>query len=101
MPCDAFKQIAVDDIFGADEFSSLQNHDLEVCWKKSKYLNGVRELLEGEFKSPCRTCEKLDNCRSGCLAQKIIKNGHCENSVDPSCLLLKEMEIVREKNVRN
>ena len=88
-PCDAFKQISLDQIIGYDEYSSLKTHSLKHCWEKSLYLNKIRSVLQSEYQEPCKSCEKLNYCRSGCLAQKVLLNNSLENSQDPSCLLIK------------
>ena len=85
-PCDAFKQITSDFLFCNDEYSSLKKHSLLDCWKNSIYLNKIRETLNFDFKEPCLSCQKIDLCRSGCLAQKIILNKSLHQAVDPSCL---------------
>lgn len=86
-PCDAFKQISSDSIFCNDEFSSLRKHSLLDCWKKSVYLNKIRDILRHELKEPCLSCQKTDLCKSGCLAQKVILNKSMRQAVDPSCLI--------------
>lgn len=89
-PCDAFKQIRSDAIFGCDEYSSLEKHGLMDCWRNSIYLNSVRDILRSGIEEPCLSCHKIDQCQSGCLAQKIIQTKSFQNSPDPSCILSKE-----------
>lgn len=91
-PCDAFKQISLNEIVGNDEYSSLKFHSLQDCWEKSKYLNKIRSVLKSEYQEPCKSCDKLDYCRSGCLAQKVLLHNSLKNSQDPSCLLKKKKE---------
>ncbi len=86
-PCDAFKQVSVIDLVGKDEFSSLKKYGLKECWEKSKYLEKVRKVLKTEFIEPCKSCSKLKECQSGCLAQKLILKNNLQNSPDPSCIL--------------
>lgn len=86
-PCDAFKQIKAEEIVHTLEFSSLNNHSLNSCWEKSPYLNAIRHYLMTDFEEPCSSCEMLDLCLSGCLAQKVIENGTLEKSPDPLCIL--------------
>lgn len=85
-PCDAFKQLAVEDIFGEDEFSCLKKNDLRICWEKSKYLKEIRNILLQEYHEPCKSCKNLNLCNSGCLAQKILHNMD-RKSLDPKCLI--------------
>ena len=86
-PCDAFKQIKGDKIFGYDEFSSLNNHTLEDCWKNSVYLNGIRKILNLKYQEPCLSCPEINLCRSGCVAQKIMCDYSLNQITDPSCLI--------------
>ncbi len=88
-PCDAFKQIISEEIVETNEFSSLEKSTLNECWKKSLYLNTIRNYLTTEFAEPCKSCKYFENCLSGCLAQKFIYHGNVEKSPDPMCLLIK------------
>lgn len=85
-PCDAFKQVSSDRLFGNDQFSSLEFNDLEVCWENSKYLNIVRDVLNSDFSEPCKSCRYLSKCNSGCLAQRFIVRNTLDMSNDPLCL---------------
>jgi len=85
-PCDAFKRIKAEDLVGEDEFSYLINHSLDECWNRSKYLTKIREYLTSDFEEPCKSCNKLNLCLSGCLAQKVIEFGDLEKHADPWCL---------------
>lgn len=89
-PCDAFKQIRSDSFFGCDEYSSLEKHGLLECWNNSIYLNSVRAILKSNFEEPCKSCDMVNSCQSGCLAQKIIQTNSFQNSPDPSCILSKK-----------
>jgi radical SAM protein with 4Fe4S-binding SPASM domain len=86
-PCDAFKQIKAEELFGTIDFSSLNNGSLYDCWKKSPFLNAVREYLTTAFKEPCLSCKNIERCLSGCLAQKVIAFGNFEKRPDPQCML--------------
>lgn len=82
-PCDAFK--GYDDI--NDKYGSIINYRLPEVWKKSVYLGTVRKYLTTEFPEPCRSCQELQRCKSGCLAQKVLLNGDFRKDKDPDCLL--------------
>ena len=86
-PCDAFKQIKSDKLFGYDEFSSLNNHTLEDCWENSVYLDGIRKILNLKYQEPCLSCPEINLCRSGCVAQKIMCDYSLNQITDPSCLI--------------
>ncbi len=85
-PCDAFKQVKAEDIVGSLDYSILDTFSLNDCWQKSGYLLAVRELLDKPFAEVCSTCSLINNCVSGCIAQKTIKRGYLNNEPDPSCL---------------
>ncbi len=86
-PCDAFKQIEARDLVGTDEFSRVDRWSLKECWEKSSYLAAVRTYLTSPFAPPCETCTLLENCLSGCLAQKVLTQGSMKKAVDPMCLI--------------
>ena len=85
-PCDAFKQITPEMIDVSPEFSSLGNSSLADCWDKSAYLQKVREYLTTPFAKKCSGCNTLENCLSGCMAQKFYAYGVLEKRPDPMCL---------------
>lgn len=86
-PCDAFKQISSSDLVQKEEFSNLNDFSLEECWNNSPYLKAIRNYLTTDFAEPCASCQCLDKCLSGCLAQKVIVNKDLRKCPDPICLL--------------
>jgi radical SAM protein with 4Fe4S-binding SPASM domain len=86
-PCDAFKQIEAEEIVGTIKLSSLDTETLEACWNESPYLEAVREYLTTDFCEPCKDCRSLEECLSGCLAQKIVAYGGLIKRQDPACLI--------------
>lgn len=86
-PCDAFKQIEAEELVGTLDFSSLTNYSLSECWENSLYLKEIRQYLTTEFEEPCHSCSVLEDCLSGCLAQKVIANESLRKSPDPMCVL--------------
>jgi radical SAM protein with 4Fe4S-binding SPASM domain len=86
-PCDACKQIKAESLVGTLEYSSLTTSDLKTIWKNSPYLKAVRYYLNTPFAEPCKSCNKLNMCNSGCLAQKIIENNSMKKHQDPFCLI--------------
>jgi radical SAM protein with 4Fe4S-binding SPASM domain len=85
-PCDAFKQIGAIDLVKTEDWSCLAGRSLLECWDKSPYLKVIREYLMTDFEEPCSTCNNLEQCVSGCLAQKTIANGVIAKKPDPDCL---------------
>jgi len=86
-PCDAFKHISPGDIGESSEYSNLRNYTLKECWEKSPYFTAVRKYLMTDMPTECRSCFKLKECNSGCLAQKFYAYGGLLKSPDPMCLL--------------
>jgi radical SAM protein with 4Fe4S-binding SPASM domain len=70
-PCDAFKNVHVVE----PEFGSVLKRPLKEVWEKSVYLNRVRSILDRHTGDGCQSCNAFDGCKSGCLAQKVIRNG--------------------------
>jgi radical SAM protein with 4Fe4S-binding SPASM domain len=90
-PCDAFKNIEPTEIGLNDNYNNIFEHSLKECWVQSKYLNTIRGYLTTPFQDPCSHCTYLKNCKSGCLAQKVIEqesfeNGKIMKRADPLCL---------------
>jgi len=70
-PCDAFKNVHV----AEPEFGSVLKRPLKEVWEKSVYLNRVRSILNRHTGDGCQSCNTFDGCRSGCLAQKVLRDG--------------------------
>jgi radical SAM protein with 4Fe4S-binding SPASM domain len=85
-PCDAFKQIRANEIVGTLELSNLSNKTLQECWLNSPYLNSIRGFLESGYSEICSACGDLSKCKSGCIAQKVIRTGRLTKMQDPSCI---------------
>ena len=90
-PCDAFKNIEPGEIGLKDSFHNVLEHSLIECWTQSIYLNKIRHYLATPFGKPCSHCSYLRQCKSGCLAQKVIEqesieDGNISKRPDPLCL---------------
>jgi radical SAM protein with 4Fe4S-binding SPASM domain len=85
-PFDAFKRIGASDLVKTDKWSRLNDTALADCWNHSPYLEAVRTYLTTDFKDPCESCNALERCVSGCLAQKAITYGTLDKRPDPDCL---------------
>ncbi len=86
-PCDAFKQISLQQIGIIDEYSSLKSHSLEECWSKSKYVKEIRRAVNSKVNNLCYSCDKYDMCKSGCIAQRVLRYNTLDSMRDPSCLM--------------
>lgn len=86
-PCDAFKQIPPEAIGVGSEFSDLKSNTLAECWEKSPFLGAVRKYLTTDFALDCQNCSRLNDCLSGCMAQKFYVFGKLEKCPDPMCLM--------------
>lgn len=86
-PCDAFKQISLQQIGIIDEYSSLENHSLEECWAKSKYIEEIRKAVTSKVNQQCYSCDKYGMCKSGCIAQRVLHYNTLSSMRDPSCLM--------------
>jgi radical SAM protein with 4Fe4S-binding SPASM domain len=85
-PCDAFKRIGAVELVKTEDWSCLVGKSLSECWNKSPYLEAVRAYLTTDFRDPCRSCMLLEDCLSGCLAQKAIVHNSLDKNPDPDCL---------------
>jgi radical SAM protein with 4Fe4S-binding SPASM domain len=85
-PCDAFKQIHAEDLVGTADGSVLNGVSLGECWEKSPYLLAVRKYLTTPFAPDCQPCRLLEDCLSGCLAQKVLAYGGLDKRPDPDCI---------------
>jgi radical SAM protein with 4Fe4S-binding SPASM domain len=90
-PCDAFKNTEPSEIGLNDPYHNILKHSLNDCWKQSEYLNTIRRYLTTPFEEPCSHCLYLEQCKSGCLAQKVIEqesieDGNIVKRADPLCL---------------
>lgn len=85
-PCDAFKRIGASEVAGTDAWSCLAGASLSECWERSPFLGAVRAYLTTDFVEPCSKCDRLEECLSGCLAQKAIARNALEKIPDPDCL---------------
>jgi radical SAM protein with 4Fe4S-binding SPASM domain len=96
-PCDAFKNVRYENT----THGSVLYESLETVWKESKFLNHVRSVLSAEKGATCRSCELNADCQSGCLAQKVIREGwDAVTEPDPNCLVQirptkKESELIQ------
>jgi radical SAM protein with 4Fe4S-binding SPASM domain len=83
-PCDAFKNVQYYDA----KFGSVLHRPLKEVWEHSAFLNRVREELAAGPMDSCGSCSEFSGCRSGCLAQKVIRDGWGSTSQpDPTGLI--------------
>ena len=83
-PCDAFKNVRYND----SRFGNVLGSSLSDIWEHSLFLNQVRNILSNDKGGTCQSCEQARDCQSGCLAQKVIREGwESAYDPDPSCLV--------------
>jgi len=83
-PCDAFKNVTFPDA----RFGSVVNRSLKEVWEHSAFLNRVRKELSEGPQPTCGACSEFSGCKSGCLAQKVIRDGWSGAiEPDPGCLV--------------
>jgi len=83
-PCDAFKNVEYYD----PKFGSVLNSSLKEVWEKSAFLNNVRQELAAAPIHECGSCDEFSGCKSGCLAQKVIRDGWADTrQPDPGGLI--------------
>lgn len=86
-PCDAFKHLPPEVLGVGAEYSNLTHCTLAECWEKAPYLQAVREYLTTDFADECAECSALEDCLSGCMAQKFHAYGKPLKCPDPMCLM--------------
>lgn len=82
-PCDAFKQITAQSLGIDDEFGNLSTCSLKAAWEKSSYFNLIRDYLFSSVGAACVSCQSLEKCHSGCVAQKVHHSGNLLKVQDP------------------
>jgi radical SAM protein with 4Fe4S-binding SPASM domain len=83
-PCDAFKNVHYAD----EDFGSVTTKSLRDVWEHSVFLNHVRSVLASRPGETCGACHLSRSCQSGCLAQKVIREGwDAVKSPDPQCIV--------------
>jgi radical SAM protein with 4Fe4S-binding SPASM domain len=86
-PCDAFKQVNPNELTGTDTYSRLDKWSLSECWEKSPYLDAIRKHLREPHVAPCNDCTFLNQCFSGCTAQRFLVEGKLVRAPDPMCIM--------------
>lgn len=84
-PCDAFKGIEPADIGLEDDYHNVTDTSVRAVWERSQYFAAVRAHLQEGFGETCSNCEYVSQCKSGCLAQKVIRYGKLTHRPDPEC----------------
>lgn len=82
-PCDAFKNVEY-----KGNFNSLDQGNFIDIWYNSDYFSFIRNELEKGLGATCSSCNSKERCKSGCLAQKVLRisNGGSLHP-DPDCIL--------------
>lgn len=85
-PCDALKQVS----WGNGNSNNVFDHSLHQIIDKAPLFKLVRDDTTPKM---CKKCPDLNDCRSGCLAQRLLAGSNLSETIDPSCLKLPESNI--------
>lgn len=81
-PCDAFKNYQ--NSHSAND--SVHKKSIRDIWENSYLCQEARNYLLSEPYEECGKCIHFKLCKSGCLAQKIIRNDNFRKDRDPDCI---------------
>ena len=71
-----------------DGFGNIRNNPLVYFWKEHPFVKEVRLFLDSGFQEmtgKCNSCDILDNCRGGCVAQRLYHHEELKRGPDPLC----------------
>ncbi len=71
-----------------DSFGNIRNHSLSYFWNEHPFVKEARLFLDSGFhkaEGKCRSCDILDDCRSGCIAQRLYHHKELKRGPDPLC----------------
>jgi len=95
VPCPAFKQNQ-QYIAGNVKSSSLVG-----IWNKSSVWQEFRHFEYTQMNEPCKSCEYLHQCRSGCPAQRFLRYKDIYAAPDPCCFkCAKPLAVVCPSNTK-
>lgn len=77
-PCDALKRVSI-----GHKMSDVSRDSLSEILERGPLFRAVR--MES-IPDSCRQCQQVNQCRAGCLAQRLLSGGSLETCVDPGCL---------------
>jgi pyrroloquinoline quinone biosynthesis protein E len=79
LPCPAFKQI--ERYLAGD----IKNSSLIDIWDASPIWRNLRDFDYTQINEPCKSCDYLQQCKGGCIAQRILEYKDIYAAPDPSC----------------
>ena len=71
-----------------ESFGNIREHSLNYFWNESPAIHELRSFLGGEYRNivgKCKTCDVLDDCKAGCIAQRLIQYRNLFKGPDPLC----------------
>jgi len=67
---------------------NIRDDSLDYFWNSHPFITMVREFLSSGFrqmKGKCSKCDALNECRGGCIAQRLQKYNDLHRGPDPLC----------------
>ncbi|MFH0752298.1 MAG: radical SAM protein [archaeon] len=69
-------------------FGNIRDKSLAYLWNEHPSAKAFRKFLKEDYKDlkgKCSTCELLERCKGGCIAQRIHSYGDMMQGPDPKC----------------
>ncbi len=57
--------------FPQENVGNLKTNNFEEIWKSSERLKFIREIVQEDFKEPCKSCEFFNRCYGSCRASAV------------------------------
>jgi radical SAM protein with 4Fe4S-binding SPASM domain len=72
----------------SDRFGNIRDNALSYFWNEHPFVIEARSFLGSGFREmngKCNTCEILEDCRGGCIAQRLYEYNELRRGPDPLC----------------
>lgn len=72
-----------------DNAGNIRNNSLDYLWNQHPFIKELRNFLEKDFNKlsgECGSCDMLNDCRGGCIAQRIYEHQDLYKGPDPLCI---------------
>jgi radical SAM protein with 4Fe4S-binding SPASM domain len=97
-PCPAFKN-------GNDKYvaGNVLSKTLVDIWANPSNWDVIRQFEYNKIKEPCNSCDLLEKCKGGCIAQRLLRYNNPVIAPDPCCFKCvrpKEITSLAEPNTR-
>ncbi len=69
---------------------NIRNNSLTHYWNNNSDILNLRSFIKSDYKNiigKCKNCEKLNECKGGCLAQRLLIFDNICQGPDPLCYL--------------